>query len=861
MSEGFTLVCPIRGVLKASRKSKDGLTPSEEFRRVEAIRHLVASGYPKAHFVIEAVVWRIGNAGRNSMRADLAVLDVPVNTINVNDVDQLLEHALVLGEIKRDNAKASLAKSTQVKPLLDFAKSQDCIALYWDNVEQRVFWTSVEKRIRVVHEGPLALLPRFGGKVEIKSLMYNDLLEPNSLIDVYDRMENILHHAAVDLDRRYETILKLLLAKIFDEHASAAKKRRVLVFQDYDAIGITPAAARLDLMALLESAVGYYQQHLPKPVAVVFDLPARVVLDCAQILAPFRITAAKRDVIQTFYMKFAKDLYRWDLAQYFTPTTVTDFIVEALNPQFGEHIKDPACGSADFLVAAFHRGRVTNPRYADCVWGADNSINAVQAAVLNMLLNGDGKTNIKKEDSLEHVNQYLNKYEIMVCNPPFGVRIVEKRVSVLNLFDLGKVWKRTETGSLVMTEKLLDAQEAGLLFAELCVKQAKPGGRIAIILPNGYLGNRSTMYVIFREWLLRHCRLASICSFPRFTFKTSGADVSASVLFLEKRAVPLEDSVKDPHYAFHVGLIENVGWNLGNKTAAPVYLRNEEDGSYIVDPESGERIIDADFRHVLDDFRTSMAAEDMPWITEGVDRPSGEGWSVNITDVTNDPDKTLDPKRHSRKYSLLVREIAKKAHFRLSDIVDVIPQAMTAAGKKVILDKSQTYAYTEIQDMGYGDYRSIEMKGWELPLRGRHFAEPGDIYIGSVWGSVAKWFIADRVTQNSVVTNGCFRLRIKPGNEERLVDLVTFLCSESYSIQMRALARGSDGLAEVHESDLKAVLVPAITDKAIRKQVVEYLHALLDGRSTLAAAVDAWSLEGTLTFPRPDRRSHHSALV
>lgn len=861
MSEGFTLVCPIRGVLKASRKSKDGLTPSEEFRRVEAIRHLVSAGYPKANFVIEAVVCRIGNAGRNSMRADLAVLDVPAATIDVKDVDELLSHALVLGEIKRDNAKAAQAKSTQVKPLLDFAKLQDCVALYWDNVEQRVFWSTVENRKRAVHEGPLALLPKYGNKVEVKSLMYDDLLDPDSLIDVYSRVENILHQAAVDLDRRYETILKLLLAKIYDEHASSAKKKRVLVFQDYEAIGITDVAARLSLKGLLEDAIGFYEQHLPKPVSVLFDLPARVVLDCAQILAPFRITAAKRDVIQTFYMKFAKDLYRWDLAQYFTPNTVTDFIVEALNPQFGEHIKDPACGSADFLVAAFHRGRSTDPRYADCVWGADNSVNAVQAAVLNMLFNGDGKTNIKKEDSLESVAKYKNKYDIMVCNPPFGVRIVEKRLPILNLFDLGKVWERDKKGRLAPTERVLPAQESGLLFAELCMKQAKPGGRIAIILPNGYLGNRSDMYLIFREYLLRNCRIASICAFPRFTFKSSGADVSASVLFLEKREVPLADSSADPNYAFHVGLIENVGWSLGNKLAAPVYLRNEEDGSFIVDPETGERIIDADFQDVLDQFRTSVPAEDMDWVTEGIDPPKAEGWSVSIRDVLNDPDRTLDAKRHSRKFSLLRKEIAKAPHVRLSDIVDVIPQSFSSTGKRVTIDKGQTYAYTEIQEMGRGDYRSVPVKGWELPLRARHFSEAADIYLGSVWSSVSKWFIADRVTQNGVVTNGCFRLRMKAGHEDKLIDLVTFLCSESYPIQMRGLARGSDGLAEVNEIDLKHILVPLVEDEEIRQAVDGYVQALLTGRSTLLAAVGAWSSDGLVTFPRPPKRSHHSALV
>lgn len=47
-------------------------------------------------------------------------------------------------------------------------------------------------------------------------------------------------------------------------------------------------------------------------------------------------------------------------------------------------------------MAAFRIGRKYNPGFADCIWGVDNSTNAVQVAVLNMVLNGDGKTNIKR---------------------------------------------------------------------------------------------------------------------------------------------------------------------------------------------------------------------------------------------------------------------------------------------------------------------------------------------------------------------------------------------------------------------------------------------------------------------------------
>lgn len=136
----LTLTCPVRGQLKAAGKSKDGLTPSEEFQRVQAIRHLVRKGYPIENFIIEPVIKRFGNSGRNSFRSDFAVLDAPVQSVNIKNIDDVLAHALVLCEVKRQNKDSDYVKKTQVEPLLDFAKKDNCIALYWDNVEQRVFW-------------------------------------------------------------------------------------------------------------------------------------------------------------------------------------------------------------------------------------------------------------------------------------------------------------------------------------------------------------------------------------------------------------------------------------------------------------------------------------------------------------------------------------------------------------------------------------------------------------------------------------------------------------------------------------------------------------------------------------------------
>jgi type I restriction enzyme M protein len=861
MSTKLTLKCPVRGLLKASKKSKDGLTPSEEYFRVEALKYLIANGYPPENIKIEPIVKKFGSSGRNSFRSDFAILDVPASSINTSDVDVLLEHAIIICEVKRDNSKSDYVKHTQVKPMLDFAKLDKCLGLYWDNIEQRLFWQESKKGKREIKEGPLTFLPDFGNEIQTKPITFNDTKPSDSLIEVFERIEDILHQAAFDPEKRYEIILQLLLSKIFDEHAFEGRPDKPMAIQDFMVLGTPKETAKGKFDKLLAKAVTYYEKHLPNKIPSTTPLTADTVVEILKILAPIRITHSKRDIIQTFYMKFAKDLYRWDLAQFFTPTTVTDFIVDIVNPQFGDHVCDPACGSADFLVAAFHVGREFNHGYADCVWGVDNSANAVQISVLNMVLNGDGKTNIKKGDSLEDADKSKNKYDIMLCNPPFGTKIVEKRPDVLRKFELGCEWTENDKGEVVSTKIPLKSQETGLLFAEVCVKQARTeNGRIGIILPNGYLGNRSNRYRVFREWLLKTCKLVGMVSFPRFTFKTSGADVSASVLFLEKRDVPLKKLVPED-YEFFVELIENLGWEAGNKKAAKLYQRSDDDGSFIVN-DDGDFVIDSDFKDAIKRIRSSNAADHFDWLTDGHDiENNNASWSVPISKVIEDLDLTLDPKRYCKKVFSLREELSKKDHFTLGELVDFMPERTKSNGETIRANSSTEYSYVEIADIGYGDFNSKKLRGWELPSRGRHFTESGDIYFGSIWGSVVKWCYVGEGYKNHVVTNGCHRCRIKPGKEKHLTDLIAYMNTEGWATQLRSLARGSDGLAEVIPEDARGVIIPKIINKRVRKEIEPFIVNLKKGRVTVKSTISSLLENDTWDIEEPHKRPSHIVLV
>jgi type I restriction enzyme M protein len=97
--------------------------------------------------------------------------------------------------------------------------------------------------------------------------------------------------------------------------------------------------------------------------------------------------------------------------------------------------------------------------------------------------------------------------------------------------------------------------------------------------------------------------------------------------------------------------------------------------------------------------------------------------------------------------------------------------------------------------------------------------------------------------------------------KERLLDVVVGLCSEAFAVQGRAFARGSDGLAEVTEDDLRAIVLPEITDKKVRAELQTFVRHLLAGQVTIKATVEQLIHASKLPFPLVAPRPSHVVLV
>ena len=852
-TEATYLHCPIRGQLRTPQRAADGLTFTEEKRRIDAIRFLLQRDYPGDHFGIETRILKFGNAGRNSLRADFSVYDAPSSQVAQWPDERRLAGTLVVAEVKRENTSKKSAVDSQLKPALSLLPDMKALGVYWDDVEQRFFYREWEGSLATIREGPISKMPRWMEDIGSTVLTYADLMPSTNLSSVFDKMEDALHPYVTDKTRRYAILFQLLLTKIWDEITHSSQPNDSLNIQDFAAAPMADDSVAKRMDAFLQQAVGHYNRFLPNQVKSTFQqLNPEALRRLSQIIAPINILNSKQKVIQTFYMRFSKALYKWDLAQFFTPHEVVDFIVSATNPGL-EHVCDPACGSADFLVSALRAMPITPGMAVEFLTGVDNSRQAVQVSVLNMMLNGDGKTGIREDDSLKSHPNSTATYDLVLCNPPFGTRIVEKRWEILRNFDMGHAWNYGDDGRIQKTDDVKKAQQTGILFAELCVKLVKSGGRVGIILPNGYLGNASTEYVALREWMLRHTRVVAVVAFPRFTFKKSGADVSASVLVLERRESGIANAADSEDYPIYFGMIESVGWQAGDKMAKPVYLRDRETGEILLD-DNNDPVLDSDFGMVLDEYKRSAVAGLYPWINRGHELSGGpQPETTCVSEVMDSGKLILDPKRYSVKYKNLCREVLSRRHISIGD---VLQKADPETFKPVA---STVYQYVEIEDVRCGAHDFKEMRGWALPSRAKLKARSRDVFIAHVWACAGKWFmVSDGASDRMVVTNGCTRFQIKSDGYELLVDLVAGLSTEVFAVQMRALTTGSDGLAQIAPDEILKISLPKVIRGFQRDKLKILVDDLLGGGVNFGQAVRSVVSSG---WPQPPQRKSHCALV
>jgi len=191
-----------------------------------------------------------------------------------------------------------------------------------------------------------------------------------------------------------------------------------------------------------------------------------------------------------------------------------------------------------------------------CIYGTDANDRMARTSKMNMIMHGDGHGGVHHHDGFLNVNGiFEGRFDIILTNPPFGAN-VEPTDKVLEvdikvnpaaeeryLKEYGDVYREAQNRVKAALNKsiasLFDLPKSDkakikteVLFIERCLDLLSPGGRLAIVLPEGIFNNPSLAYV--REFTEDRAFLRAVVSLPQETFVSSGASVKCSLLFLQK---------------------------------------------------------------------------------------------------------------------------------------------------------------------------------------------------------------------------------------------------------------------------------------------------------------------------------------
>ncbi len=436
-------------------------------------------------------------------------------------------------------------------------------------------------------------------------LMQKDRLteERKSLKDLIQEMEDeVLANAGVDV---FEEVFKLIFTKLYDEMESSDDRvnieaqfkmikkqnptfddKKILEKIDNSDYRKLEFRSRGDAHHTKEVINDLYQKAKDKWQGI-FEKgePLRITDEnhlqiCVGFLQNVKLFNSNLQVIDEAFEYLVNKSAKGEKGQYFTPRNVIDMCVYMMNPQSNEYMIDTACGSCGFTVhtlfnvweklvnqgkanfANFSNQKLTSEqkKYVDKVFGIDFDEKSVRVArTLNMIA-GDGRTNVLHLNTLDYTRweeklkdnswgkTYLEgfyrlldlakdrknpkefNFDIVMANPPFAGDIKDSRL--ISNYEVAFDSKGKKSNKV----------SRDVLFIERNLDFLKPGGRMAIVLPQGRFNNTSDEKI--REFVMNKARLVAVVGLDGNTFKPH-TGTKTSVLFIQKWDEKINPKVDD----------------------------------------------------------------------------------------------------------------------------------------------------------------------------------------------------------------------------------------------------------------------------------------------------------------------------
>jgi type I restriction enzyme M protein len=530
--------------LKCLVSDRDRQAKPEEVVRQLWLRKIMEEyHYPKERIKVEHPVWF--GSGVSEKSADIIIMHEDG------------EHPYIIFEVKKPKRKDG------IQQLKSYCNAEGSPIGVWSNGEELVILHRQEPNI-FTH---LSSIPTAGQTLQdiiTEQWTIDKLISENKIVKerlplkkIILDLENLVLANAEGIDDSFDEIFKLIYAKLYDEWAAIndRSRQRKIHFRIY---GESPNELYNKINGLFNQAKNKWRG--------VFGLDERIklkpnhLLTCVSFLQDIQLFNSDLRIIDDAFEYLSTEVAKGKKGQYFTPRWVIDMCVKMLNPKVYERVLDPACGSCGFTVHTIFwvwgnkdgfgiegPSRDQSQYAAEMIYGIDSSPRAVKIAKALNLIAGDGKSNVyelnslnppkwseegkaafrplltrfiddpaKDEDNQKNF-QYFD-FDVVLTNPPFAGNINEKQI--LKQYELAEKNGKTAT-----------KMGRDILFIERCLKFLRPGGRMAIVLPQGRLNNINDMNI--RKYLFEQGRILAVVGLHVNTFKPH-TSTKTSVIFIQK---------------------------------------------------------------------------------------------------------------------------------------------------------------------------------------------------------------------------------------------------------------------------------------------------------------------------------------
>lgn len=580
--------CIIRG------KNDDGdyfkLTPEEIVRQYYAYKLLEVYGYSKEQIQFELPAVFAGKEVIKDKRVDIAVF----NKDDHSKIDFIIEvkRPKIRDEHAIDGLDAT-SPFQQMQSYCRALQPEVGAIVNGDNLLKFYNAPKFDEELTIdkfPQNGEDIAEWKDNRRFTLKQLMQIDRLQTETLKDIILNVEQRFG-ANDSSDKAFEEIFKLIFIKLYDEVLSSddademaiLMNRTGIALKDIDDSHFRPLEFRarekdsLDdiynrLNQLFQNAKGKWPGVFPADS--ILEMQRATVKSCVKELQNVKLFNSNLEVVDDAFEHLVNQNQKEGMGQYFTPRYVIDMCVKMLNPKPNEKMIDTAAGSCGFpMHTIFHVWKQLNPSAFNLfttrsrtqqelqyvqnnVFGIDFSEKSVRVGRMLNIIAGDGHTNVIELNSLDYpnwkkaytsVDKWQDKYhegfsklsnmsanpnsskdkekygaflfDILMANPPFAGDLDNKEQ--LEIYDLGYNAKG----------KLQNKVGRDILFIERNLNFLKPGGRMAVVLPQGRFNNSGDKQI--RDYIAERCRILAVVGLHGNVFKPH-TGTKTSVLFVQK---------------------------------------------------------------------------------------------------------------------------------------------------------------------------------------------------------------------------------------------------------------------------------------------------------------------------------------